>query len=190
MEIEKAALFCTEHMEEMAFFFDREGTILFANEKAGQLTGYGEGLTSEKMDTIFPGILESPSAELETRSAYRRNRTCFPVRVKILPYQKEDTFLCIAYDATEIQLLENQNEQVKRAAENAQKTKTEFVANITHELRTPVNGILGNTRELAEKETDAENRRILALIERGCADMNAIINNILDISKIEAGKFT
>jgi PAS domain S-box-containing protein len=190
MQIEKAALFCTEHMEEMAFFFDRKGTILFANAKARQLTGYGEELTAEKLDTIFPGILDRLSEELETRSAYRRNRTCFPVRVKILPYPTEDAFLCIAYDVTEIQLLENQNEQVKREAKAAQKTKTEFVANITHELRTPVNGILGNTRELAEKETDEENRRILALIERGCADMNAIINNILDFSKLEAGKFT
>jgi signal transduction histidine kinase len=190
MQIEKAALFFTEHMEEMAFFFDRKGIILFANAKAGQLTGYGEELTAEKIDTIFPGILDRPSAELETRSAYRRNRTCFPVRVKILPYQEADAFLCIAYDVTEIQLLENQNEQVKRETQAAQKTKSEFVANITHELRTPVNGILGNTRELAEKETDEENRRILALIERGCADMNAIINNILDFSKLEAGKFT
>ena len=61
---------------------------------------------------------------------------------------------------------------------------------MTHELRTPVNGILGNTLELKEMETERAKLRILSLIERGCADMNAIINNILDFSKLESGKFT
>jgi hypothetical protein len=73
--------------------------------------------------------------------------------------------------------------------EDALKVKSQFTANVTHELRTPVNGILGNTRELAGRETDPEKIRILELIERGCNDMHAIINNVLDFSKLEAGKF-
>ncbi|MDD6505525.1 MAG: ATP-binding protein, partial [Lachnospiraceae bacterium] len=65
-----------------------------------------------------------------------------------------------------------------------------FIANVTHELRTPVNGILGNTKVLVEIEEDREKKKLLSLIERGCADMNSIINNILDFSKLDAGKFT
>ena len=79
---------------------------------------------------------------------------------------------------------------VKGRADEAAKVKSEFVANVTHELRTPVNGILGNVRILQEKITDSELAGTLHLIERGCNDMNNIINNILDFSKLEAGKFT
>ncbi len=70
------------------------------------------------------------------------------------------------------------------------KVKSEFVANVTHELRTPVNGILGNARELLDEEQNEKNEKSLRLIERCCGDMNKIINNILDFSKLEAGKFT
>ena len=61
---------------------------------------------------------------------------------------------------------------------------------MTHELRTPVNGSLGNVRELYSDDMDKRLVKSLKLIERCCADMNKIINNILDFSKLEAGKFT
>ncbi|GFI61969.1 signal transduction histidine-protein kinase BarA [Clostridiales bacterium] len=70
------------------------------------------------------------------------------------------------------------------------KVKTEFVANVTHELRTPVNGILGNVKELLEEEADEGKRKKLLLMERCCENMGMLINNILDFSKLEAGKFT
>lgn len=70
------------------------------------------------------------------------------------------------------------------------KVKSQFYASITHELRTPVNGILGNVRELLPGENDDEKLRRLQLIERCCNDMNKIIDSILDFSKLEAGKFT
>jgi nitrogen-specific signal transduction histidine kinase len=200
MQINLAALFCVDNMDEMAVFFDRKGNILFANAKAKQSTEYGENIFAENMETVFPGVLEimereipkkhAASGEPEMMSAYRKNRTCFPVMAKLFWYPEENVCLCIAYDATEKQLLQNQNERIRQEVEKANKTKSEFVANITHELRTPVNGILGNTRQLAELETDGEKQKLLSLIERGCADMNAIINNILDFSKLEAGKFT
>ena len=86
--------------------------------------------------------------------------------------------------------LEKKIEQVEEEARDATKVKNQFVANVTHELRTPVNGILGNTQELLRKETERDKLHLLHLIERGCNDMNALINNILDFSKLEAGKFT
>ena len=66
--------------------------------------------------------------------------------------------------------------------------KAEFVANVTHELRTPVNGIEGNAKELEGIEDDKKKLRLLSLIRQGCTNMNAIINNILDFSKLDAGK--
>jgi nitrogen-specific signal transduction histidine kinase len=135
---------------------------------------------------------ESVSAEdLMEAVAYRQNKTCFPVRMKILSHPtKKDAYLCYIYNMSKVQLLESQLAQASEETDTLLKMKSEFVANVTHELRTPVNGILGNTKELVSQETAPEKLRLLHLMERGCQDMNAIINNILDFSKLEAGKFT
>lgn len=200
MQIEQAIKFTVEHINELVFFFDKRGQILFANAKAKELTEYGEEICNISIEEIFPqtfefknGIFceaESLVEEEAELNAYRFNRTCFPVMAKVIRYVEPDTYIVIACDATEKNLLERQNEQIQQEADSAAKVKSEFIANVTHELRTPVNGILGNTRELVEIETDKEKQKLLALIERGCADMNAIISNILDFSKLEAGKFT
>lgn len=200
MQIESAISFCMEQIDEMVFFFDRAGTILYANAKAKSTTEYGEDILSESIETVFFGAFEFVNGffqedaflteERKELNVYRQNRTCFPVMARVVPYVRGEIYLCMASDATEKNLLEHQNALVRQEAEDALKVKSEFVANVTHELRTPVNGILGNTRELAEIETDKEKKKVLALIERGCDDMNAIINNILDFSKLEAGKFT
>lgn len=123
--------------------------------------------------------------------AYRKNKTCFPVRAKVFQDPKDfSVYCCVAYDASERNYLAKQNEQAVQEMETALRMKSEFVANVTHELRTPVNGILGNTQALVERETDPGKLKLLSLVERGCADMNSIINSILDFSKLEAGKFT
>jgi len=72
--------------------------------------------------------------------------------------------------------MEKRAVQADAKADAALRVKSEFVANVTHELRTPVNGILGNTRELIGLETEEEKLRLLRLVERGCNDMHAIIN--------------
>ena len=98
-------------------------------------------------------------------------------------------YLCTAYDTSLEVFFEKKASQAGVEAEKAEKVKSEFVANVTHELRTPVNGILGNTQELLRRESDSAKLQLLGLIERGCKDMNELINNILDFSKLEAGKF-
>ena len=123
--------------------------------------------------------------------AYRLNKTCFPVDVQIMNCEEEpDTYLCMGIDAAEKVMLDKKIQQAGEEVEAASKIKSEFVANVTHELRTPVNGILGNTKELVHLETDARKLRLLSLVEHGCDNMNAIIDNILDFSKLDAGKFT
>lgn len=181
--------------------FSEKGNIVYANQSATQQLEYDLTLTEYRMADIFPGELESGEmlageAALQgtmeqNRMVYRGNRTCFPAKVKILPYDEgtEPLYICIADNISNESFLEKKASQADQEAEAAQKVKTEFVANVTHELRTPVNGILGNTQELLAIETEKEKLKLLRLVERGCRDMNAIINNILDFSKLEAGKF-
>ena len=102
------------------------------------------------------------------------------------------TYICMANDILEKEFLSREIEQVRQEAQQALKVKSEFVANVTHELRTPVNGILGNVKDLLDDVEGMDHRTVksLRLIERCCGDMHKIINNILDFSKLEAGKFT
>lgn len=186
---------------EMVVTFREDGTITYANSVAKQKLEYGDALCGTHISEIFPNSFQNSENGFQTEyefgeklqdlMAYRKNRTCFCVEAKILACEQgEKIYVCMANDASKRDFLEKEIVKVEREAKQALKVKSEFVANVTHELRTPVNGILGNTKELLEKETDKNNLKILHLIERGCQDMNGIINNILDFSKLEAGKFT
>ena len=190
--------FSMDNALEMAFIFENNGKIIYANKSAKQQLSYGEDCF---ISEIFPEAFEvtdnglaancSFGMELQEMMAYRRNKTCFLVAARILQFSQEPSvYLCMAYDISERNMLEKKIVQAGQEAEEALKVKSEFVASVTHELRTPVNGILGNVQELLHIETDKEKLRLLHLLERGCADMNTIINSILDFSKLEAGKFT
>lgn len=76
----------------------------------------------------------------------------------------------------------------KEAAEVANKSKSAFLANMSHEIRTPMNGILGMVHTLRRKKTYPEQDRPLAVIETSGKHLLSVINDILDLSKIDAGK--
>ena len=198
--------FPVEDVLEMILMFDGMGVIFYANAAARKKLGYGEpedgnSLCGRHIEELFPNAFPSAEEDPEKRYLfgeepqtlviYRKNFTCFPVEAKVIKSRDNaDAYICMANDILEKEYLSREIEQVREEAQEAAKVKSEFVANVTHELRTPVNGILGNARELLDEVTDARTRKSLQLIERCCGDMNKIINNILDFSKLEAGKFT
>lgn len=194
-------IFPTEDALEMIFIFSSAGTIFYANAAAKKKLERKSDLCGKHISDVFPNTFKYTEDGFETDYpfgkevqdllAYRTNLTCFPVEARIeVDENNPDIYICMANDVLEKEFLNKEIEKVREEAQQALKVKSEFVANVTHELRTPVNGVLGNVKELLCEEWDGPTEKALRLIERCCGDMNKIINNILDFSKLEAGKFS
>jgi len=84
--------------------------------------------------------------------------------------------------------LEKELEEKRYAAEDASKAKTEFISTISHEIRTPLNVVIGYADLLSTSEVNQKQKKFINSIQAGGASLLNIINDVLDLAKIEAGK--
>ena len=92
-------------------------------------------------------------------------------------------------DISERKRAEEELQQAKMAAEAATRAKSEFLANISHELRTPMNGIIGMTEVALNTALTPEQREYLTIAQDSANALLELLNDILDFSKIEAGRW-
>lgn len=97
---------------------------------------------------------------------------------------EEGSLSCIMLTMTDI----TEVMQAKREAEQANRYKSEFLSNMSHEIRTPMNAILGMTQIAAQSEAVSEIKECIEKIEKSSHHLLGILNDVLDMSKIEAGK--
>lgn len=186
---------------------DQDGKITYVNEQMCETTGYSrEELLGKTYKLVNSGHHSFEFFEEMWRMLKRgniwRGEICnkkksdefYWVYSTIVPYFNKDgeptQYLAISADITERKRSEEQLQQAKETAESATRAKSEFLANISHEIRTPMNAILGFTELLMGEVQEPRQREYLRLVNASGNTLLELINDLLDLSKIEAGKFT
>ena len=179
---------------EIFLSYDDDKRILMMNESARKELMYTDNDIGTSVSRLFQDEDMSEityDGIIRQIMIYRSNQTCFRAQVKAIKTDSQiSPYVLMIRNISDQYALEKAAEIARKETEATAKVKTEFVANVTHELRTPVNGILGNTNILLENETDPKKIGLLNTISKSCGAMNELINGILDFSKLDAGKFT
>lgn len=122
----------------------------------------------------------------------RKDGTNFPMELGISELSVDGVrhFVGITRDITERHNAESDLHQAKLNAEAASQSKSEFLASMSHEIRTPMNGVIGMLHLLSKEPMSAKQRHYTETAKSSADSLLTLINDILDISKIEAGKLS
>ncbi len=204
----------TGRLEQTQFAMDRvgigihwvgeDGRLLYVNQAAADMVGYSvDEMLALSVGDIDPGLRGKPfveasrkvrqqaGASVDTELQHRDGRL-IPVSLNIFYRAAKDSepglFITFINDISERKRGEQLLREAKEVAETATRAKSAFLANMSHEIRTPMNAILGSAYLMRRSLGEAKLSEPLDRIENSGRHLLAIIDDILDLSKIEAGR--
>jgi PAS domain S-box-containing protein len=192
-----------EQSSEAIWTRDLSGRVTTWNTGATRLFGYTAEEALGGPFTISPHASEPEKAERLQRlrsgetftyetSAVSKSGREIEIEVATTPLHDENGELAgkiyVAHEITERKRAQSAIQAARESAEAANRAKSSFLARMSHEIRTPMNGVLGMTELLLETGLTPTQRRFAETVQRSGKSLLGIINDILDLSKIEAGK--
>lgn len=194
-------------LPQTVFEMNTEGFITYANQHGLKFSGY----TEEQIDkglhisTIFQGAeyerIQENIAHIFNESSPEENEfeftnqsgdklTVLIYSRRVLEGDRVKGLRGVLLDITHRKRFEEELLKAKEEAERANIAKSNFLAHMSHELRTPMNGVLGITELLLLTDLDEEQRKYLDTISNSGSALLKILNDILDLSRIEANKYS
>jgi signal transduction histidine kinase/ActR/RegA family two-component response regulator len=195
--------FAIESVGDGYFEYDLESGAFTPNDKLKKKLGHEGPGTADLGRKVHPDDLATVTAAVEaTRtglsSGYdldiRIMAACgayrwMNVRARVLEAKGESRRLIGTFlDFTERKVMEEELRAAKEAAEASSRAKSQFLANMSHEIRTPLNGVLGMAQALEADELSPPQKEKVAIILDSGKSLMALLNDVLDLTKIEAGK--
>lgn len=189
-----------DNIQEMVIIFDKYGKIVDCNAQVLEELGFEDDIFLLPVKEIFRKafLYRDRRIELDERYkdipsetiAYRKNNTCFPVSLKVVMFKVQGITLglCTAINITEKKDAIQEAKYLKDELIASEHLNNEMIANVTHELRTPINGIMGFSNSLMDSGLTPNQIEDLKIIMRCCTNMSNIVNNILDYTKLTNSK--
>ncbi|MBN1990824.1 MAG: PAS domain S-box protein [Bacteroidales bacterium] len=195
----------SELLPEMVFEANAGRTITFANNYLLKSMGYTQKQLAEgiKIEDLFESSLKKklittlsvckgqndlPIMELEAKCSDGKSFPALTHINAIFSNGKLSRYMGIMVDITDRKQQEIELIRAKELAEEASKTKEQFLSTMSHEIRTPMNAVIGMTNILLQEEPKPEQMENLRTLKFSAENLLALLNDILDFSKIEAGK--
>ncbi len=192
-----------ENLQDIYCRINRLGEITMISQSVLKRLGYlPEEVIGHKITEFFPDKKRIHSALIRLRKTkslrnfeitmYRKDGTERQFMINMLMFTndkgKPTEVAVLARDITELKRNELELLKSKEHAERSLKVKEGFLANMSHEIRTPMNGVIGMIDLLGETPLNTEQKDYVLTIKRSSETLLNILNDILDLSKIEAGK--
>ncbi len=194
-----------ESAADIIYNIDANGNFSFVNPAGLNYTGYiseeviGKSFTNiiredhkAKVQAFYLDVLNNQKAQsyFEFPIITKKGETLWiGQNVKLIQNPNGViSFSVLARDITERIKLGRELQEAKLIAENAQRAEAEFLASMSHEMRTPLNAIIGMTHLLQDAELNKEEREFLSILFSSADVLQRLISDVLDISKIDAGK--